>query len=518
MTSPPDLPGGRLTTTVIRGAGISTAGYFLTLTITLASYIALARLAGPEVFGAFAAAWIVVGVSAFLTESGMSSALIQRADRLEEAAATAVLSTLATGAGLGLLALALSPVVGLYFGSREIALLSAGLSGVLLVNAATVVPDALMLRRFSFLRRVVIDPINAAAYGIAGVVALSLGMGAWGLVIATYAAGVIRVSAVWISNRWLPQFRKASFAMWRELANYARHVALSEFLREINGIATTALVGRFLGIGTLGAYRFGWRMAEQAGAPVAASASVLFPAFARIAHDRRRLQDAFLESARLLAAVIFPVSFALLPLGEQIGVTLLGEPWREAGRVLAALAGVTLGFALAAPAGELFKAANRPDLLPRVMFIRTLGSLGLLIAFLPLGARGVAAGASIAFLLAAIYAWRNVAKILALPLQALARVLVAPAVASFGMAGVLALFVAQVASTEGRSTAVRVGWLAAELILGAIIYGALLFKLSPATVAAAREVLRRSLRAGKAVAATPAGDAKPVNDTSSAAS
>jgi len=253
--------------------------------------------------------------------------------------------------------------VGLYFSSREIGLLSAALSGVLLVNAATVVPDALMRRRFAYARRIVVDPVNATVYGIAAAVALSLGMEAWGLVFATYIAGIVRVSTVWIFNRWLPDLRKASFDMWRELASYARHVALSELLREICGVANTALVGRFLGIAPLGSYQFGWRMATQAAVPLASSAYMLLPAFACIARDRDRFQHAFHRSARLLFTLVLAASFALLLLGEQLGVTLLGERWREAGRVLTALAGVTLALPLLVLATEVFKAANRPDLL-----------------------------------------------------------------------------------------------------------------------------------------------------------
>jgi O-antigen/teichoic acid export membrane protein len=349
-------------------------------------------------------------------------------------------------------------------------------------------------RRFSFVRRVIVDPINALVYGVTGVVALSVGMGAWGLVVATYAAGVVRISSVWIFNRWLPDLRKASFAMWRELASYARHVALSELLREVSGVANTALVGRFLGIAPLGAFRFGLRMATQAAAPLASSAYVLLPAFARIAHDSSRFQRAFLRSAGLLSAIVFPVGFAMLPLGEQLGVTLLGARWQEAGRVLAALAGVTLALPFIELATEVFKAANRPDLIPRTTFIRSVGSIVLMIAFLPLGATGVAAALSLAHLLAAAYAWRDVGRVLELRPPALARVLAAPATAATIMAGVLALLVVYVAQVDGEPTLNRLAWLVLEVGVGAIVYVALLLKLSPTTGTELRQVLQRLRR------------------------
>src|SRR2546427_6828049 len=96
---------GRLTATVVRGAGFTASGHLLTQVITFVSYIALARLAPPHVFGTLAAGWTIVGISAFLAESGMGGALIQRQERLEEAAATATVATFAAGVALSLLAL-----------------------------------------------------------------------------------------------------------------------------------------------------------------------------------------------------------------------------------------------------------------------------------------------------------------------------------------------------------------------------------------------------------------------------
>jgi hypothetical protein len=104
----------------------------------------------------------------------MSRALILRQDRLEEAAATATVATFAAGVVLSLLALTLLPVAGFYFHSQDVKLVAAALSGLPLLNAAVVVPDALLLRRFSFLRTNVVDPSTRSVAAIAGLFA---GMG-----------------------------------------------------------------------------------------------------------------------------------------------------------------------------------------------------------------------------------------------------------------------------------------------------------------------------------------------------
>src|SRR5690348_4684574 len=111
--SAPETPPG-LTRTVVRGVGLAGAGFFVTQVLTFGSYLALARVATPQDFGRFAAGSIVVGVGLLFSESGMQSAVIQRRDRIEEAASTAFVATVIGGLLLGLIGLAASPLVG-YF-------------------------------------------------------------------------------------------------------------------------------------------------------------------------------------------------------------------------------------------------------------------------------------------------------------------------------------------------------------------------------------------------------------------
>src|SRR5438034_8525573 len=117
-----------LTRVVARGVTLSSAGLILTQVLNLAIYIVLARLASPEVFGMFAAASILAAIGELVSESGLRAALIQRRERLEDALSTAFFAALAGGALFTLLSAVLSPLVGLYFRSREIGLLALAMS------------------------------------------------------------------------------------------------------------------------------------------------------------------------------------------------------------------------------------------------------------------------------------------------------------------------------------------------------------------------------------------------------
>ena len=86
-----------LTSTVVRGISLAGSGYLLAQVLNLATFIVLARLLQPAQFGEFAAATVLVSLSLLVTESGLASAVVQRRDRLEAAAATAVVATAISG-------------------------------------------------------------------------------------------------------------------------------------------------------------------------------------------------------------------------------------------------------------------------------------------------------------------------------------------------------------------------------------------------------------------------------------
>ena len=91
--------GGALSGRVVRGAALTAGGQFATQAATFAIYIVLARLAAPEIFGTVAAAAILVNASSLFVESGFSAALVQRRERIEEAASTAFAATFLARSG-----------------------------------------------------------------------------------------------------------------------------------------------------------------------------------------------------------------------------------------------------------------------------------------------------------------------------------------------------------------------------------------------------------------------------------
>jgi PST family polysaccharide transporter len=480
-----------LTQTVVRGASFSSGGVILTQLLNLAIYVVLARLASPETFGTFAAASIFVTIGELVSDSGMTAALIHRRDRLEEALSTAFVAALVGGGLFTLLSAGLAPLAGLYFQSREIALLALALSLVHLFHGAAVVPEALLARRFAFIRRLVVDPSAVAALGVVSAIALSEGLGPWGLLLGLYAHALVRIVLSWAFVAWRPTLRRASFGMWRELVGYGRHVLTAAFLQQSTSAMIILLVGRFIGAASLGQYRFGSRIATSATAPVlSASAYVLFPAFARIATDQRRYSAAFLRALRLLSFYVIPLSLILLAIGEPLTVLLLGDRWRTAGRVLTALCGLGAGLALVSIASTALKSSGRPDVLTKLNVFWTGLTIGLAAALLPLGVVGVAAGVSVSSALAAAYALRAAMDVVGVPRQSILRAIWPPIVGAGATSLAVAFLEHVVLHAASRSTLPGLMLLALEIILGGLSYVAIMAVLARTMLAEALGLMR----------------------------
>lgn len=460
-----------LSSRVQTGTALAAGGFAFTQLLTLASYLVLARLVSPSTFGTVAAATILLSTGVMFAESGMSAALIQWRGDIESAAASALVATVVGGVILGVVAAISAPLIGLVFASHEVTVLAVASAGIIVIHAFALVPNALMQRNLSFARRVIVEPAAALAFGGAAIGACSVGLGAWGLLLGSYASATVLAILSWTLVRWRPRLMLASFAVWRQLASFGRHVLASEILARGGTVAETTLVGRFLGPGPLGQYRYGYRLASQ---PLAAwvniAAFVLLPSFCRMSDDVPRLQRAFLRSLRWMAGLMVPVSVLAVPLGSTVAVALFGPRWREAGVVLSSMAAFSAAYGFVSIISEIWKAVGRPDLLPKINVIRLSTTVILMVVLLPLGLQGIGLALSISALLTAAYALQNSARVLGITHSAILDEVWGPLVAAI-VAGavvfVLANWAFPGATTSSGGAAMALLW---EVPSASIVY------------------------------------------------
>jgi PST family polysaccharide transporter len=490
-----EAPPASLTGVVTRGIGLAGMGYVVSQLLTFGAYLALAKLAAPADFGRFAAGTLVVGVGLLVGESGMLGALIQRRDRLEEALNSVFLATLAGGLVLTVLSLASAPLVALFFHSHQAGVVAAVMSGWMLLRITAVVPDALLQRRFSFMRRVIIDPLSAIAFAAASIPAAASGLGVWALVIGTYASAIVAVTAAWAFVDWRPRPALASRDVWRELASFGRPVLGANLIRRVVSQLPIALLGHFRGPSVLGQFTYAARVAAQPlGAVINVGGYVLQPAFARLSPHDERFRAALRRALRWLCVTSFPVALLLVPLGTPGVVLVFGGQWREAGDGAAALGGYCAAMALDSLASEAWKSYGRPDMLPRMHGLSLLLTAVFVGALVPFGLLGVTIGMSVSAIGVAVYAVRGMSRTLGIALADLVSEIWPPAIAAIAMAGALFCLEHLLVHSDRHGTVLGLTLLALEVVLGAVLYLAVLAALAPRFTRELAEAVRARVR------------------------
>ena len=466
---------------MIRGVGFAGSGYLLSRVITLISFVVLARLITPEELGQYTAGSILVGIGLLLAGGGMVAALIHRRDRLDEAASTATVATTLAGALAALLGLAVSPLIGLFFGSDTVTAVAAACSGILFIQAARSVPNAILQRQFSFLRRLVVEPAAAVAFGVVAIVATSSGLGVWGLVAGQYASSLVDLALSWGLVRWRPRLRQVSFSMWRELIEYGRHVLAGSAVRRLGDRVPILVAGGMLSTSAVGQLQYANRIVTTPYALLVAGISyVIFPAFSRISSDPARFKPAFLRSLRWATLVAMPIGLILAPLGEPLAILAFGERWREAGEVTAAVCLFIPAQTIAAVTGEGFKGIGLPAQRTRVNLIGVITGAAAMLALTPaFGLYGVGAGISIDALAGAAAAVALAVRMMDMPLRPILRSILPQAAAALIMIAILFPLENLVVDAASHGTLLGLLLLTAEGALGFGIYFACMRFLAP---------------------------------------
>ena len=332
--------------------------------VSFVQTVVLARLLTPTQVGIFVAGTVLTALFTDFVEGGLRAGLVQRQGDLADADETVFWVTLMVGAAASLGCLAAAPVIGIIFNSRTAGLVAAATSGVLLIHSLTNVPESVLQREFSVKRRLIVGPAVAVSYAVVSVGLAALGWGVWSMVAGTYASYIAWVVSLWMITSWRPGRGHASFAMWRELARFGFPLVLAMIGYRLRTAVEALVVGRVLSTAALGFFRYGQRIARipQTGI-IEVGATTLFPAFSRIAGDRKRFAAAYLRALHWSMVGAAACTGLMIAAGEPAVVVLFGERWRGAGVALVAMSGLSIGSAISVVAQDAIKAHGRTRLI-----------------------------------------------------------------------------------------------------------------------------------------------------------
>lgn len=308
-------------------------GYIAASTTALGQIIytvIMSRLVSPEAFGLIAMTVVARGVGSLLSRMGIGQALIQKPSLSDKEIRAGFTLGIVLGVFFFGLSWVLAPALAGLFDEPRAVTVIRGASLAFVVNGFMATPEDLMRRSLRFKEGALIRIVGFfIGYFVIGVGAALAGAGVWALVYAPIAYSLINGILLYarIRHPIRPTFDPSSY---RALLSFGTRISLIEF-GEFFGVQTdTIIVGRFAGTNLLGMYNRAFYLAVLPLEMVMSTMNqILFASFSRIQSDLPRLKRAYLNSAKVSAALFIPVSAGIGVASHELIVVLLGERYRE---------------------------------------------------------------------------------------------------------------------------------------------------------------------------------------------
>src|SRR6266480_6049684 len=284
------------------------SGSAVLLTLQFGIQVILARLLGPEQYGLFAMAAVVILLSSFFTIS-LAYGLIQKRTVTDEDVRFVNCWQLSVGAAVAIAVFLLADPAAGFFNEPRVAPLIRAMSIVCLLQAAAG-PSANLLNRDLDFKSIYLAGIASYAVGyvLVGIPLAISGYGVNALVMAFITQTLLNLALLYGCKRHV-----LGFVIWHRDAHALWTYGFTVFATNINNWVLVHLsrvvVGRMFPSAAVGLYAMPYNLVMQlAGAVMGTVRPPLFTASSRVQDDVARLRTVFLKmlaATTLLAAPIF---------------------------------------------------------------------------------------------------------------------------------------------------------------------------------------------------------------------
>lgn len=288
----------------------------------------LARLLVPADFGVIAAAEVVIGFSAIVSQLGLGPALVQRPELEDRHVETAFTASVLLGLVLGAIIWFGASLASQFLHMPAMVPVLHVLAWAFPLQGMQTVASSLMSRELRFRWLANLDVITyALGYGLIGVTTALLHWGVWALVAAQMAQTLLKT--IVLLSQYPPRFRHfADRAAFGDLMYFGGGFTMARIANYVALNGDDMTVGRFLGPSALGYYGRAYAlMSAPAYGFGTVLDAVLFPAMAKVQDDTRRLSTAYRRGVALIALLVLMPSVVIVLLAPELIQVALGPKW-----------------------------------------------------------------------------------------------------------------------------------------------------------------------------------------------
>ncbi|HEV8411450.1 MAG TPA: oligosaccharide flippase family protein [Gemmatimonadaceae bacterium] len=292
--------------------------------------IFVARLLAPGDYGLFGMAMVYVSLAQLAGEAGVLASVVQTRDLTERFAARLGGFAVMIGVALTAISVGIASLIARFYEEDTVRWLILALSTTFILRGFQLLPRSLLVRELKFRQVAWIDTCEALTVALSTLGYALLGLRAWALV-----GGV--VTGCCASTLLCLTFRRHRIVFPRTIADLegsarlSMHVMGGQLAWFVYSNADFVVVGRMLGRVALGAYTFGWTIANLAVDRVSNLViRVAPPIFAAVRNDgvaQRRYLCMLTEG---LAFATVPACVGLALVADVLVDTMLGPRWAGA--------------------------------------------------------------------------------------------------------------------------------------------------------------------------------------------
>ena len=367
----------------------------------LAMFVVLSRLLGPQDYGLMAMVDIILAFGQRALSSGLSEPLIQLQKLDDEHSDTLFWTLQVAGLTLAGCIIASSGPIGRSCDEESLPSLLSASVVVLYAQCTSLVPSALLARRFQFAEIAKAGVTSELTGGVIGVLAALNGLGVWSLVTQRAVAAAVNGVLLMGMARWCPRMRWSP-GCFRDLWQFSLSRFVEGMLLFVDQQFPRMMVGRFAGIVELGQFVFARRIVESTAtllnSPIRSTA---FSTFSAIQHDPSRVRRIYAEGLALTTMFVFPTCVGIVVLAPEIVAVLAGPRWAASVPLLRLLALASIRTSFHIWNTALLRGLGRPHLLLGASVTRCLATVVFCCWLWPWGGVGICA----AVLAAAYVSW-----------------------------------------------------------------------------------------------------------------
>lgn len=323
--------------------------------VQLLQVIMLTRILTPADYGVMAIVAAVLTFPWVLNGTGLNSAFIHRRNVTEDERSSLFWAGVLFALFLGLVVLALAPLIAWLYGDARLLPLLALSSATFLVSGVGAQFRMNAEKHLRFKPMAVIETLAAATSMAVAVLAALNGAGPYTLVWSSLTGALVNSGLAWryLSADWKPAWHLS----WVELKPYVHFgvsAVSSALISNLNRSLDVMLLGRFVAPADLGLYSVPRNFMNQLQTFVNPILSrVGFPLIASVQHERARVRTITLSTLNMVGALNAPVYVGMALFAEPLVRVLFGNAWHGTGHLLAILAVVGYVRAMFSPIRDL---------------------------------------------------------------------------------------------------------------------------------------------------------------------